>query len=208
MQGELLLVQAHVRYWIKANKNVLGTLNLQSCCGVDEPPRQAVIGVMIRLAWSSDWALRPEFRVIPTRFLDRCEMTIADIDVTPLIGKKFQNQLEDKMRVALKTLSLRLSALREEAEPSWILLQQPVEVGADHWLLLNPEGVVLSPLAGHGNSVDAHLAVVMVPNVVSGSAPVGRSRPLPPLMRFYPPVGRAESADGGRPELRRPQSCY
>jgi hypothetical protein len=43
MQGEILTVQAHVRYWIKAHKQVLGTLDLESCCGVDEPPRQAII---------------------------------------------------------------------------------------------------------------------------------------------------------------------
>jgi hypothetical protein len=141
---------------------------------------------MIRLAWNPDWTLRPEFRVLPTRFLDRCEMTIADVDVTPLIGKEFQHQLEDKMRTALTTLRPRLSALRQQAERSWFLLQQPVEVGADHWLLLNPEGIALSPLVGNGDNVDAQLAVVMLPNVADGSAPVARYRPLPPLMRFYP----------------------
>jgi len=186
LQGELLVVQAHVRYWIKAHKKVLGALNLQSSCGVDEPPRQAVIGVVIHLGWTPDWTLWPEFRVIPTRFLDRCEMTIADINVTPLIGKEFQNQLEDKMRAALTTLRPHLSALRQQAERSWLVLQQPVDVGADHWLLLNPEGIALSPLLGHGDSIDAQLAVVMRPNVVSGSAPVARFRPLPPLLRFYP----------------------
>lgn len=186
MQGELLLVQAHVRYWIKAHKKVLGALNLQSSCGVDEAPRQAIIGVMIRLGWGPDWTLRPEFRVLPTRFLDRCEMTIADIDVTPLIGKEFHSQLEDKMRAALTTLRPRLSALRQQAERSWFLLQQPVEVGADNWLLLNPQGIALSPLVGGGDSVDAQLAIVMRPSVVNGSAPAARSRPLPPLMRFYP----------------------
>jgi len=186
MRGELLLVQAHVRYWIKAHKKVLGALNLQSSCGVDEPPRQAIIGVMIRLGWSPDWTLRPEFRVMSTRFLERCEMTIADIDVTPLIGKEFQRQLENKMRTALRTLRPRLSALRQQAERSWFLLQQPIEMGADHWLLLNPEGIALSPLTGHRGNLDAYLGVVMLPNVVSGSAPIAQSRPLPPLMPFYP----------------------
>lgn len=185
-KGELLLVQAHVRYWIKGRKKVLGALELESSCGVDEPPRQAVIGVMIRLAWSPDWTLRPQFRVMPTRFLDRCEVTVADIDITPLVGKEFQNQLEDKMRAALKTLRPQLSALRHQAERSWYWLQQPVEVGADHWLVLNPVAIALSPLVGQGDRVDAHLAVVMEPRVINGSAPVVHSRPLPPLMRFYP----------------------
>jgi hypothetical protein len=186
MRGEILRVEAHVRYWVKARKRVLGTLNLQSDCGVDEPPRQAIIGVMIHLRWGPDWTLRPAFRVTPTRFIDRCEMTIADIDVTPLIAKEFHSQLEDRMRAALSMLQPRLSALRQQAERSWFLLQRPVEVAADHWLLLNPRGIALSPLAGHGDRVDAHLAVLMAPDLVNGSEPASRSVPLPPLMRFYP----------------------
>ena len=186
MQGELLLVQAHVRYWIKAQKKVLGALNLKSSCGVNEPPRQAVIGVQIRLGWGPDWMLRPGFRVVPSRFLDRCEMTIADIDVTPLIAKEFQKQLKEKMRTALMTLDPRLNAIRQQAEQSWFLLQEPVQLWADNWLLLNPMGIALSPLAGHGDRVDAHLAVLMVPKMVTGSEPAPQQRPLPPLLRFYP----------------------
>jgi hypothetical protein len=187
MRGDTLLVQAHVRYWIKARKDVLGALKLRSSCGVEEPPRQAIIGVLIRLSWRPDWTLRPEFRVVPTRFLDRCEMTIADVDVTPLVGKEFREQLEDRMRAALAALEPRLRATREQAKRSWSLLQQPVEVGVGRWLLLNPQAVALSPLVAHGGSVDAHLAVLMLPTLFAGSEPVAASRPLPPLMRFYPP---------------------
>jgi hypothetical protein len=186
MQGEILLVQAHVRYWIKAHKKVLGALNLNSSCGLKEPPRQAIIGVQIRLGWGPDWRLRPEFRVMPSRFLDRCEMTIADIDVTPLIAKEFQKQLREKMRSALMTLGPRLDAIRQQAEQNWFLLQEPVHLWADQWLLLNPRSIALSPLAGHGDTVEAHLAVLMGPKMVAGFEPPAQHRPLPPLMRFYP----------------------
>lgn len=186
MQGDVLLVQAHVRYWVKAHKKLLGALKLRSSCGVNEPPRQAIIGVQIRLAWGPDWMLRPGFRVMPTRFLDRCEMTMADIDVTPFIAKEFQKQLRDRMRKALMTLAPRLHEIRQQAERSWRLLQQPVALWADHWLLLNPGRIALSPLAGRGNQMDARLAVMMTPRIVSGSEPTARYGPLPPLARFYP----------------------
>jgi hypothetical protein len=114
-------------------------------------------------------------------------MTIADVDVTPLVGKEFREQLEDRMRAALAALEPRLRATREQAKRSWSLLQQPVEVGVGRWLLLNPQAVALSPLVAHGGSVDAHLAVLMLPTLFAGSEPVAASRPLPPLMRFYPP---------------------
>jgi hypothetical protein len=186
MQGDVLFVQAHVRYWVKAYKKLFGALNLRSSCGVNEAPRQAIIGVQIRLTWGPDWMLRPAFRVMPTRFLDRCEMTIADIDVTPFIAKEFQKQLKDRMHKALTTLAPRLQATRRQAERNWLLLQKPVPLWADHWLLLNPTGIALSPLAGRGNQLDARIAVMMVPRIVSASEPTTRHRPLPPLARFYP----------------------
>jgi hypothetical protein len=185
-QGNVLLVQAHVRYWIKAQKKMLGAVTLRSSCGVNEPPRQAVIGVQIRLDWGPDWMLRPLFRVMPTRFLDRCEMTMANIDVTPFVEKEFQKQLKNKMRDALVTLAPRLQTIRQQAERSWLQLQEPVPLWAQHWLLLNPRGVALSPLAGHGEQLDTRLAIMMVPSVVSGSQPSVGYQPLPPLARFYP----------------------
>ena len=186
MQGEVLSVQAHVRYWIRAHKKLLGTLDLESSCGVDEPPRQAIIGVQIRLGWGPDWMLRPAFRVLPTRFLDRCEMTIADIDVTPIIEREFQQQLENRMRAALFGLAPRLHAIRQQAEQDWSLLQEPLQLWTEQWLLLNPRNVALSPLTGSGNRLGAKLAVVMAPEVVAGSRPVHALRPLPPLERFFP----------------------
>lgn len=186
MQGDVLLVQTHVRYWIKVHKKVFGALSLKSSCGVNDPPRQAVIGVQIRLDWGTDWMLRPVFRVMPSRFLDRCKMTVVDIDVTPLIEREFQKQLKDKMRSALMTVATRLNAIRQQAEQSWLTLQEPVLLWADQWLLLNPRSIALSAPAGHGNQVDARLAVLMVPKIVTGSEPAARYWPLPPLTRFYP----------------------
>jgi hypothetical protein len=186
MHGQVLTVQAQVAYWIRAHKQVLGVLDLESSCGVEEPLRRAIIGVQIRLDWSPDWTLRPLFRVMTTRFLDRCEMTLAEIDVTPLIAREFQKQLQERMRAALRTLAPRLAGIRQQVERNWLLLQQPVQLQADEWLSLNPAGVALSPLAGQGNTLDARLAVLMKPQVLTDPEPVSHPRPLPPLQRYYP----------------------
>ena len=71
LAGDLLQVEAHVRYWVQGRKKILGGLDLEAGCGVDEPPRQAIIGVLVQLGWGPDWTLRPRFRVLPTRFIDR-----------------------------------------------------------------------------------------------------------------------------------------
>jgi len=186
VSGDVLLVQAHIRYWIRARKKVLGAINLKGSCGVNEPPRQAVIGMQVRLGWGPDWTVRPEFRILPTRFLDRCEMTIANIDVTPLVEKEFRKQMQNSLRAALRTLAPGMDTIREQAQRTWLLLQQPVALGQDNWLMFRPVGVALSGLSGRGNDIDAYLAVAMRPALVTGTDQAGKPAPLPPLERYFP----------------------
>jgi len=186
VSGDVLLVQAHIRYWIRAHKKVLGAINLKGSCGINEPPRQALIGMQVRLGWGPDWTVRPEFRILPTRFLDRCEMTIANIDVTPLVEKEFRKQMQKSLRAALRTLAPGMNTIQKQAQRSWFLLQEPVELGEDNWLMFRPVGVALSGITGRGNNIDAHLAVALQPALVTGAEPAGKLVPLPPLERYYP----------------------
>jgi hypothetical protein len=190
MQGNELVVQAHVRYWLQAHKKLPGGLTLKSSCGLDEAPRQALIGVRIRLDWSADWVLLPRFRVMEPRFLDGCEMTFADIDITPLVAREFQQQLALRMQRALRAQAPRLRGIRYRAEQTWAGLQQAIQLGDRHWLLLHPQGLALSPLFGQGRVVDTQLAVLMAPQLVAGDMPRQEPRPLPPLLQLYPnPTG-------------------
>ena len=184
--GDVLTVQAHIRYWIRARKKLLGTVNLKGSCGIDEPPRQALIGMQVRLGWGPDWTLRPEFHILPTRFIDRCEMTIANIDVTPLIEKEFRKQMQNSLRAALRKLAPGMQAIRQQAQHSWSLLQQPVSLGPGSWLMLQPAGVALSRITGQGDHIDTRLAITLQPELLTGSAPVAQQRPLPPLGQYFP----------------------
>ena len=184
--GNVLLVQAHVRYWIRAQKKLLGVVNATASCGIDEPPRQAVIGMQVLLEWGPDWTLRPGFRILPTRFLDRCEMTFANIDVTSVVETEFRKQMQDSLRAALKTLAPGLNAIRRQAQQTWSLLQEPVELGQDNWLLLRPANVALSRIAGWEKALDAHLALTLQPVLVTGPEPASKPVPLPPLGQYYP----------------------
>ena len=184
--GDVLTVQAHIRYWIRARKNLLGAITLKGNCGINEPPRQAVIGMQVHLGWEADWTLKPEFHILPTRFLDRCEMTIANIDVTPLIEKEFRKQMQNSLRAALQKLAPGMQAIQQQAQRSWSLLQDPVTLGQDNWLMLRPTAVALSRITGRGDYIDAQLAINLQPELVTGSEPAGKPSPLPPLGHHYP----------------------
>ncbi len=184
--GNVLWVQAHVRYWIRAQKKLLGVVNATASCGIDEAPRQAVIGMQVLLEWGPDWTLRPRFRILPTRFLDRCEMTFANIDVTSIVETEFRKQMQDSLRAALKTLAPGMNEIQHQAQQTWSLLQEPVALGQDNWLLLRPASVALSRIAGREKTLDAQLALTLQPVLVNGPEPVGKPVPLPPLGQYYP----------------------
>jgi hypothetical protein len=190
--GDVLMVQAHIRYWIRAQKKLLGAINLKGSCGIDEAPRQALIGMQVRLGWGPDWTLRPEFRILPTRFLDRCEMTIANIDVTPLVEKEFRKQMQHSLRVALQTFAPGVNAIQQQAQRTWSLLQEPVALGQGHWLVLRPAGVALSRITGRGNFIDTQLALTLQPLLVTAPEAVGKLHPLPPLGQY---ISRSDGLD-------------
>ena len=184
--GDVLWVQAHIRYWIKVHKKLLGVVKLRGSCGVDEPPRQALIGMQIRLGLGPDWSFRPKFHLLPTWFLDRCEMTIANIDVTPLVEKEFRRQMQNSLRAALRKLAPGINAIQRQAQRTWLILQEPIELGQDNWLMLKPAAVALSRIAGRGKYISMQLAVILQPVLVTGSKPTSKLTPLPPLGRYFP----------------------
>jgi hypothetical protein len=65
-------------------------------------------------------------------------------------------------------------------------LQEPVGLGQDHWLLLRPASVALSRIAGRGKTLDAQLALILQPQLVTGPEPASEPLPLPPLGQYYP----------------------
>jgi hypothetical protein len=186
LSGDVLQAQAHVRYWARARKDVIGRLGLDTGCGVDEPPRQALIGMSARLVFAPDWTLRPSLRVLPPRFLDACEVTILGIDVTPILGDVFTDRLEETLHEAMGELGPRLMALRGQAARLWAALQEPMPLVPGVWLTARPLAVGLAPPQGQGVSLDSALGLVLDLAVQAGDPPPAGTLPLPPLQAFLP----------------------
>ena len=186
LSGDLLQAQAHVRYWARARKDIIGGLGLDTGCGVVEPPRQALIGMVARLAFAPDWTLRPSLRVLPPRFRDPCEVTVPGIDVTPLLGEVFTDQLEAALRQAMGDLRPHLAGLQHRAARLWAGLQDPVALGPGIWLKTKPLAVALAPPQGQGMRLDTALGLALNLEVQAGDPPPATAIPLPPLQAFLP----------------------
>ena len=186
MQGDVVQAQAHVRYQLQARKGLIGSIGLSAGCGVDEPPRQALIGLLARLDWGPDWSLHPRLRVLPTRMLDRCEVTVADIDVSPMVGRAFEERIESSLRQAMGVLAPRLRNLRTEAARAWQAMQAPRELAPGLWLRVQPLGLALAPPQGSGSRVQTAVWLAFRAALSGDGAPVGAATRLPPLVPFRP----------------------
>ena len=189
LAGDLLHVEAHVRYWIRARRQILGGFNLDVGCGVDEPPRQAVVGLQVRLGWGTDWTLRPKVRVLPTRFIDRCEVTAADIDVSPILDRLFRGRMEESLLAAFAELGPGLETARVRAARYWAALQQPVELTSGLWLSADPLALALAPPWGQGDRLRTNLGLVLLLALGTEPADAAMPRPQPPLQTFIPRGG-------------------
>ena len=186
MQGEVLQAQAQVRYQVQARKGLIGGLGLSAGCGVDEPPRQALIGLLARLDWGPDWSLHPRFRVLPTRFLDRCEVTVASIDISPQVGEVFEERIQSSLGEAMRVLAPRLSRLRGEAARAWQAIQSPRELAPGLWLRVEPLGLALAPPQGLGSRVQTAVWLAFRATLSGDGGPGANPSPLPPLIPYRP----------------------
>ena len=94
--------------------------------------------------------------------------------------------MQNSLRTALQKLSPGMKTVRKQAQRTWSLLQEPVALGQNHWLLFRPTAVALSETTGMGNNIDAQLAISLQPALVSGDKPIEKPAPLPALQRYYP----------------------
>lgn len=189
LRGDLLLLSAHVRYQVRARKLLLGRFGLDTGCGVDEPPRQALIGLAARLRWGAGWELRPAVRMLPTRFLDRCEVTALGFDVTPLVEGAFRKEMGAALARAMTRLAPALGAGRSAVEQAWKGLATPLELAPGARLELRPSALGIMPPVGQGTRLRSVVGLLLQPVLTDSSATPVPPAPLPPLGYLPPESG-------------------
>jgi len=185
-EGDSILMQAHVRYWLKGRTKLLGPFDISASCGVNEAPRQAIIGVRVKFDWNPDWTLQPLIQVLPTRFLDRCQITSLNIDVTPIIGQLFNRELNKSIHNSLGQLDDDLKKIRQQATSLWNHVNNPIKLANHSWLILQPTDIAVAPFFGYAEQMMTVIKVSLQPQLIHGDQPEPENKPLPPLGRFFP----------------------
>lgn len=172
------------------------------CPRGDAPPPRAVITLSAPIRVTSDWSLEGQTTiesVAPrtSASRDRCVVAPLQTDLTEWLMLTAQEQLEDWTRELDRTLAS--VDLRSEMARYWHLLREPIPVGPDSWLVLDPRGIrqgSLEQSEGSGHTLETEVALRTFPRIVVGSRPEVADMPLPPLQHGPVDEGFELTVDG------------
>ncbi|MHB1328814.1 MAG: DUF4403 family protein [Gemmatimonadales bacterium] len=161
-------------------------------CGIDGQRPRARLTISIRPEIDRNWKLVAQPRLTylgrATRTeRDQCEVTFLKLDVTGRVIDAARNAV----RAQLPRVSAKLATLdvRSEIEKVWNEIQKPIRLTDSVWLLLQPEAVRLSQLAGTRRIVGGTVGISARPKIETGPEPPFALKPLPTL-------GDADSSTG------------
>ena len=159
-------------------------------CGTEGPPPRIRIRVATQYGLDSAWTVRTRSRLLDLAPVsdgprDRCQVSLASIDVTGKLVDGARGALEQELRKVDRKLAR--TSLRPQVEDLWRMLQQPLRItDSIVWLRIEPMAVGLGPIVPRDSGMVARVSLVARPTFVSGPRPPDGDRPLPPLGSHVP----------------------
>lgn len=157
-------------------------------CGSDAPgerPR-VIVELVTPLALTPDWHLSSHARIAKLEPAsdgerDRCTVGIIHYDVTQRVIDAARSALTDQ----LPKIDRKISGvdLTDRFTDWWTLLNRPIQLKDNVWLLLDPERLRMGSMSGSGNDLIVDAGLDARPRIVAGPEPRVSAPPLPPLGR-------------------------
>ncbi len=179
LSGSSLFVSAPLRYKIGLHPHSqIGDAPAQ-CGDGSEWPKQATLKGSIAMAMMPNYGVSASLRDVTVNPIDLCRISIADMDVYPVVNAK----LSDHVKGGLSKAVSQLNALtvRSHAEDVWSALRNPIQLEPDVWLLLNIDKVKHGGFSGDGHVVNDTLQITANPVIVYGAEPSATPITLPQI---------------------------
>lgn len=187
MDGETARISATLRYRGRGWYDPPLLPRVSASCGTDgeedNRPR-AVVSLASPLTIAPDWTLQSSARVVRVapasdEERDQCRVTTFGIDVTDRVIDAARSLLEGNTpRIDAEVATVDL---RSRIERVWGILQEPIRLTDDVWLVIRPREIRRGSVEGEGHSVTARVGLTAHPRIVLGAKPAVDSLPLPPL---------------------------
>ncbi len=155
-------------------------------CGGEAPsdrPR-VVVELATPLQLTSDWHLSSHSRVVrlaaaSTTERDRCTVGIIHYDVTQRVVDAASAALASQLPGIDR--KIEKVDLTDRFREWWGLLNHPIRLADNVWLLLGPERLRMGNVSGAGGNLIVDAGLDARPRVIYGTEPVVAAAPLPPL---------------------------
>jgi len=157
-------------------------------CGGDSPAERprVTVELVTPLTLTAHWHLASRTRIArltpaSDADRDRCMVSVIRYDVTEHVIDAARAALTDQ----LPKIDRKISEvdLTDRFEEWWALLNRPIQLADNVWLLLGPERLRLGSISGSGNELIVDAGLDARPKIVAGPEPHPSVVPLPPLGR-------------------------
>ena len=157
---------------------------IEAGCGSDAQRPRIVVELVTPLTLDSTWHLRSKARLVrveraSTKREDQCKVSIMRFDVTD----KVLDAARSGLTAQLPQIDRKIGQVSLEGQATgwWAALNQPIRLRDDVWLLLKPARLRLGQITGARRVLTIEAGVDAYPQIVTGTAPVSVSSPVPKL---------------------------
>ncbi|HSM61836.1 MAG TPA: DUF4403 family protein [Longimicrobiales bacterium] len=186
LEGNVVRLTSVIAYRARGwyDPAILPEVSASCGTGDDETPPRLVVSLSARLALTEEWRLRARGRIddvspATDTDQDRCRITPLRIDVTGRVIGAAQGLLEKHMPDIERAIS-RID-LGSKFREWWDILQEPIELDRNVWLMIEPIAVSRGSTGGTGRVLVANVALTAHPQLVVGPRPRAERRALPRL---------------------------
>jgi hypothetical protein len=186
LEGATAYMSTRVDYSLRATHRLPILPDIGMSCGTEagRPRPRLDVTVASPITLTPDWSLATRTQVVrvgpsSARDRDRCEVTIAGIDITGWVVDAAQGFLEKQRTVIDSVVSE--ADVRSSFQRWWDVLQEPIELAPGLWLELRPSGIRRGAVEADGDIVEIHANLEARPRVVFGDRPRPSTTPLPDL---------------------------
>lgn len=148
-------------------------------CGIGEELPKIEFTLPGKLYWTADGDLAIQPGQWQIKWLKPCNITAFKLNVEkllnlPLVRSKVQAMVTENINASLKQVGLKSMLAK-----SWPQMNAPQEIDKNIWLLLQPEKIGLTDIAGSGRYVKTNINIVARPQIITGEKPK-RALPVMP----------------------------
>lgn len=179
--GPQLFIDTKLAYRARLG-TIGGSARVASCGYAPEAMRRASTTMQTSLYWRRDWKIGARDTKLAAVLVDPCTVTALGVDAT----KTLQGVIDKQLSLFAAEADSAIPAVgdfKPLADSLWKSFLEPTALDSTNslWLLLDPQGVRVTPFSGNGPSIITTMVLYARPRVIAGPKPVVRQTPLPVL---------------------------